>query len=276
MKENIPHLAVIPDGNRRGSQRRPMLLKRVGAFLRKCLRFCHERSDENHQYDKEKPANSCSVHAKGVERFRDICDAVFHGGVRYFTFWAASEGNLTKRSLEEVQGLFLLFRGEIEDALASKQYEDRRIRFRVVGRWEELLRQRGIAGVDAAAAAVRTLEERTRQFSEKNLTLLFGYDGRTEMREAFVKYRMDSGALGNPDLLDLRPHLATGFLPDVDLAIRTGETDKRWTHWSAGFLMWLCADAEVYSTPTFWPNFDTGELKKVLDGFGRRRRLKGA
>jgi undecaprenyl diphosphate synthase len=59
--------------------------------------------------------------------------------------------------------------------------------------------------------------------------------------------------------------------PDVDLLIRTG---GEWR--LSDFLLWECAYAELWFTPTMWPDFDADELARALADFTARERRFGA
>ena len=60
-------------------------------------------------------------------------------------------------------------------------------------------------------------------------------------------------------------------MPDPDLVIRTsGE------HRLSNFLIWQSAYAEMYFTPTFWPDFDERELMLAVQDFQGRERRFGA
>ena len=137
------HIAVIPDGNRRWARSRGL-----------------------------PPGEG---HRRGVKNFHDIMDRAFLRGISCFTFWAASEDNLTKRSRLEVKLLVTLLRSE----LASKEFKERlmrdKVRIRFVGRWNEILHDAGLA------KEIHAIEAKTAHFKGSHLTVLFGYDGRQEM-----------------------------------------------------------------------------------------------
>ncbi len=238
--ENVPqHVAAIPDGNRRWAKKRGL--------------------------------PGTAGHAEGLKRFYDVMDEAFAQGVRYFTLWAASESNLTKRTKIEVDFLMTLFRGEILRHLDSKKFIEKQIRVRVRGKGVEMI------GDAKFTEAVRKLEEESSQFTEKNLTILFGYNGTTEILEAIRGISEDTITKKqetNEDLEKvLRKHLWTGELPPVDFVIRTGmEGDP---HNSAGFMMWQTAESQLYFTETFWPDFGKEEFKKALEEYGERERRLG-
>ena len=61
------------------------------------------------------------------------------------------------------------------------------------------------------------------------------------------------------------------LLPDVDLLIRTGGEQRL-----SDFLLWECAYAELYFTPTLWPDFGAADLAAAVAWFhGRDRRFGG-
>ncbi len=69
----------------------------------------------------------------------------------------------------------------------------------------------------------------------------------------------------------IRRHLWTGDVPDPDLIIRTGG-DMRLSN----FLIWQAAYAELYITPTYWPDFGRDALyQALLDYQSRDRRFGG-
>jgi undecaprenyl diphosphate synthase len=60
-------------------------------------------------------------------------------------------------------------------------------------------------------------------------------------------------------------------MPDVDLLIRTGGEQRL-----SDFLLWECAYAELFFTPTMWPDFGAAELNAALGAFAQRERRFGA
>lgn len=226
------HLAIIPDGNRRWA--------REHGFL---------------------PGKG---HREGILRFRELRDAIWRRGIPYFTFWAASEDNLIKRSRAEVRLLILLMRRELERELKLREFEEKEVRLRVVGRWHEILRDRSLKEL------VDELEEASSRFTKNHLTILFGYDGKREMIEAMKKINADSHT--RVDAVTLEQALWTHDLPPVDLVIRTGGEP----HWSAGFMMWHTANSQFYFTSAYWPAFDEHTLILALKEYTERDRRFGA
>lgn len=229
------HIAFIPDGNRRWGRGRGLAANRS--------------------------------HARGAERFRTVFRHAVEREIPSVTFWMTSEDNLKKRSATEVAFLIRLLVRELSGSSFRKDMKTYGISVRLPGKETTFRRH------PALARAVRDIEEQTAHFLRHRLTILFGYDGRSEMVDAVRRIaalpteRIDRERLGAA--------LWTGFLPPVDLVIRTGEEDAGWSHQSAGFMMWQAANAEHYATKTLWPDFSPEEFDRVLENYARRTRRFG-
>ena len=235
MPSNLPtHIAIIPDGNRRWAKREGL------------------RPEQGHQ--------------EGFDNFDRIMEEGFRAGIRYMTFWAASESNLTKRSPLEVRFLVSIMRNALTSGEFEKKLQEKEVSLHFFGRWDEIL------GDAKLTEEIRGIEQRTAQFQKFRLTVLFGYDGRSEMIAA-VRNLQKSGEEATRGSLEAA--LWTGNLPPVDLVIRTGEEELGWSHWSAGFMMWQAAEAQLYFTKTFWPEFNKEEFQKVLGEYAARERRLG-
>jgi undecaprenyl diphosphate synthase len=66
-------------------------------------------------------------------------------------------------------------------------------------------------------------------------------------------------------------HLYTRGMPDVDLLIRTSGEMR-----ISNFLLWQIAYAEIFFTPTLWPDFGEDEFVTILNDYQHRERRFGA
>ena len=217
--------------------------------------------DGNRRWAKKHALESWKGHEKGVSSFERIMRASFDVGVTYVTFWAASEDNLIKRSKSEIDFLVKLLINELKRITNSPETDEKQMRVRVIGR--------GVAMVNSSelASAVNVVEHKTAHYEKRQLTILFGYDGRTDMIHAIHELRDTTYEIRYESVQNA---LLTKSLPQVDLVVRTGGEP----HNSAGFLMWQTANSQLYFTETLWPDFDKSELDKAfLDFDARERRL---
>lgn len=217
--------------------------------------------DGNRRWAKSKKLNPSDGHRTGVQNFRDIVRELFKT-VPHVTFWAASEDNLRKRSSLEVAILSRLIEKELLWWMNAPELKEYDIRVRVVGRWSALLKNKKLD------RTVQAIEQKTTEHNKRFLTILLGYDGKREMLEAIKTLQKNNNSATDTSL---KQELWTGFLPDVDLVIRTGGEP----HWSAGFMMWHTANSQFYFTETLWPAFSKKELAAALQEYERRERRLG-
>ncbi len=229
---DIPnHIAIIPDGNRRWARAHKFEVVSKG-------------------------------HEAGAQRFEEIMRASFSAGVQYLTLWAASIDNFKKRPQAEISVLVRLLIEELRrigQSLETKTYE---VRVRVIGDGARLADNKELN------QAIFDIEKQTEKNTKHFLTILFGYDGQSEMLSAIEKLRGRSGGIV---AADVHQALMTAELPEVDLVIRTGGEP----HWSAGFMMWLTANSQLYFTEKLWPDFSQADLADAITNFGQRERRLG-
>ena len=190
-------------------------------------------------------------HQAGAEPVRTVLKAARKAGVKYL-------------SQEEVQGLFELLgqylQSETPELTASG------IRLLAIGETDSL--------PEPARLALAEALEMTRGNEDFTLTLALSYGSRTELTRAVQALaaeaaagRLDPAAI-TPDALAAK--LWTADLPDPDLLIRTGG-DLRLSN----FLLWQCAYAELYFTPTLWPDFGENDFQAALAAYAGRERRYG-
>jgi undecaprenyl diphosphate synthase len=87
-----------------------------------------------------------------------------------------------------------------------------------------------------------------------------------------IAQQVKEGALQPADITEetISKNLATNFMPDPDLLIRTGGECRL-----SNYLLWQCAYTEFYFCDTFWPDFHEEDLQKALDYFNRKERRFG-
>lgn len=227
---NIPnHIAIIPDGNRRWAKKRKL-----------------------------KPWQG---HYEGAKRFEEVGKEAADMGIKYLTIWGGSYDNLTKRSKSEINALDRAYREEAKRALKDKDVI-KNTRVRIIGEYNKLLSSKTID-------AFKELEEKTKNNTKNNLTLLIGYNGDREMLSAIKK--IARRAKGQITEKIIKNNLWTKELPPVDLVIRTGNEP----HLSAGFMMWDVKYSVLHFSDKLWPDFTKTEFKKAIKEFSSRERRKG-
>lgn len=106
------------------------------------------------------------------------------------------------------------------------------------------------------------------------LVLALSYSSKWEITKAVkqIAGKVASGELDINNITDqtIDHYLATNFMPDPDLLIRTGGEIRL-----SNYLLWQCAYSELYFCDTFWPDFKEEELCKAICDYQRRERRFG-
>ncbi len=198
-------------------------------------------------------------HKAGTENLRRIIRASVEFGIRYLTIYAFSTENWG-RPTEEVQGLLRILEDVIDRELDELHKEG--VQLRHIGRLERLspsLQDKVLAAVDLTKNNDRLI-----------LNIAFNYGGRDEIVQA-IQHMIRDGV--HPEAVTdelVSRYLYTAGVPDPDLLIRTSGELR-----ISNFLIWQAAYAELYITPTYWPDFGKDEFRRALQTFAQRDRRYG-
>ena len=198
-------------------------------------------------------------HRAGIDAVRDTVETAARLGIQVLTLYAFSVENW-KRPAAEVGTLMALLKRYLRSELKTLLQND--IRFRVVGRAEELARDVQDELNDAI--------ERTSRNSGMQFNIALNYGGRAEIVDA-ARRAMQSGI--RPEDLDedrFAALLYTAGQPDPDLLIRTSGEMR-----VSNFLLWQIAYAEIYVTETLWPDFRRRHLLEAVLAYQKRERRYG-
>ncbi len=216
--------------------------------------------DGNGRWARRRRLPRVAGHRAGIDAVRDTVESSARLGLEVLTLYAFSLENW-KRPRTEVDTLMGLLQEYLRKELQTLQRND--IRFRVIGRMGDLT---GRVQEELRMAMDATAGNRGMVF---NIALSYG--GRAEIVDA-CRALLREGA--DPEALDeaaFAQRLYTAGLPDPDLLLRTsGELRV------SNFLLWQIAYAEMWVTPTLWPDFRRRHLlEAILDYQHRERRFGG-
>ena len=199
-------------------------------------------------------------HQAGVEAVRHITSECTRLGVKYLTLYTFSTENWN-RPADEIAALMGLVLTSLEDEIFMKN----NVRFRVIGDIGRL--------PDAVQRKLHDTMERTAGNSAMTMVVALSYSSRWEITDAMrqIAREVAEGTL-SPDAIDeqvVSNHLATSFMPDPDLLIRTGGEVR-----VSNYLLWQIAYSELYFCDTFWPDFSEADLRKAIATYqGKQRRF---
>ena len=208
--------------------------------------------------------------AKSVRRVVESC-ADPASGVDLLTLYAFSSDNW-RRPRDEVRGVMTLFLEYLRRETA--RLVENNVRLRVVGRRDRLSPRlvREIQMAEAATAGRDGLLLRLAvDYSARDI-LVRAAALAAEQAAGCVESASDATAFCREAFRSCVGAAEGADAParDVDLLIRTGGEQRL-----SDFLLWECAYAELYFTPTLWPDFDEAELRAAIADFRRRERRFG-
>jgi undecaprenyl diphosphate synthase len=215
--------------------------------------------DGNGRWAQQRGLSRQQGHRAGTENIRRIITAFGERGVQALTLYAFSTENWA-RPRREVNALMRLIPRVIDREL--QELHKNGVRLVHVGDLaplDERLRKK----VEDAIAL-------TKDNTQMTVALAFNYGGRAEIVDAVRRIVADRVAADRIDEGLLSSYMYTAGLPELDLLIRTAG-DMR----ISNFLLWQSAYAELYFTPTLWPDFDEAEIDRALEAYARRERRFG-
>jgi undecaprenyl diphosphate synthase len=220
--------------------------------------------DGNGRWAKHRGMNRIRGHEEGAESVRVIVRTSREIGIPWLTLYAFSEENW-RRPKVEVEALMVLLKRFLRSEL--QEMLDHGIRFQAIGRLHKLPKD--------VQRTLRETAESTASNRNMVLTLALSYGGRQEVTDAARKMaqRVEAGEIRSSDISEavLSEHLYTANMPDPDLLIRTSGECR-----ISNFLLWQIAYAEIYMTPTYWPDFRKQEYVQALIEYQKRERRFGA
>ncbi len=220
--------------------------------------------DGNGRWAKKRLLNRIKGHEKGSQAVRTVVQSCRELGIRYLTLYAFSTENW-KRPKSEVEALMSLLTRFLQSEKSELMEND--IRLRVIGQIDRLPANVQDSLNDTIAA--------TRNGSSMDLILALSYGARAEIVQMVQKLgaMIQRGQL-TPEAITadlVTDHLYTRDIPDPDLLIRTSGEMR-----ISNFLLWQIAYAEIFVTPTLWPDFSKQELLQILSDYQHRERRFGA
>jgi len=200
-------------------------------------------------------------HQAGAETVHIIAEEAARLGVQFLTLYTFSTENWNRPSNEVAALMSLLF-----ESIEEETFMKNNIRFQIVGDIEKLPLN--------VQERLQQCIEHTSQNSGMSLVLALSYSSHWELTQATRKIAalVAQGKLSVEDIKadTISEHLATNFMPNPDLLIRTGGELRL-----SNYLLWQCAYSELYFCDTFWPDFREEEFCKAIFDFQQRERRFG-
>jgi len=219
--------------------------------------------DGNGRWARKKGVARILGHRSGVTPVREVVEASGELGVQYLTLYAFSTENWG-RPVEEVKALMGLLVATVKNETARLVKNNVRLHtIGDVGLLPESIRKE-----------INYLVDKTKNNTGLNLVLALSYSSRWEILKA-VRTIVDEAMAGKIKPEDLTQenfgnYLETNNIPDPELLIRTSGEQR-----ISNFLLYQIAYAELYFTPTLWPDFRKEDYYAALLDYQNRERRFG-
>ena len=196
-------------------------------------------------------------HKAGLATAEKIIKETVQKKIKFLTLYAFSTENW-KRPKREVQFLFNL----LEEFLITKtnQLNKQDIKFTVIGSRKNFSKK--------LVRILSNSEASTKNNKSLQINLALNYGFKSELINA-MNIMKKNNVLFNET--NITKHLYTKNVPDPDLLIRTGNTNRL-----SNFLLWQLAYSEIYFVKKLWPDFLPKDYNKILNNFKNLKRNFGA
>lgn len=219
--------------------------------------------DGNGRWARRRMLPRLEGHRQGAKSVRRAVEFCRRNGIGYLTLYAFSTENW-QRPRSEVSGLMKLLSQFLDSELEEIHAND--IRLKTIGQLNRLPATL-VTKIEAAKA-------KTGANKSMVLNIALSYGGRQDIVNAGLKVAraIRSGILNEAEVTEevYAGYLDTAGLPDPDLLIRTGGELR-----ISNFLLWQAAYAELYFTPTLWPDFDDDAFMIAIEAYRSRQRRYG-
>ncbi len=219
--------------------------------------------DGNGRWAKRRELPRTTGHQAGMASVRRIVESAIEAGVETLTLFAFSQENW-QRPPEEIDALMALLEEYV--STQSTELRGQGVRVRMLGDLSRLSEaaRRAVDFVEGVTAAGETLA----------LNICISYGSRAELAHAarLIADAVAAGRLRPDDVTEatIAERLYTAPWGDPDLLIRTSGEFR-----ISNFLLWQLAYAELYVTPTLWPDFGREDFFLALLDYQRRDRRFG-
>lgn len=219
--------------------------------------------DGNRRWADQRGLPRLAGHKEGVKTLKELVKYAGANKLGYLTVYAFSSENWN-RTKQEVDYLFELFASVVCDELG--ELHENNVRLTFIGQ---------LAAIPSPLKkSFASAMELTGQNTGLSLQVAINYGSRLEITEAAKALAADVAA-GKIQLKDIdsemfSSYLYTSNIPDPDMIIRTGGEMRL-----SNYLLWQAAYAEIYVTPTLWPDFSPQCFEEAMAEFAARERRWG-
>ena len=195
-------------------------------------------------------------HRAGLKTVEKIIKSTIKNKIKYLTLYAFSTENW-KRPQKEINFLFALLDAFIEQKI--DQFNKQNIKLKIIGNISILNNK--------LKKKLKHSEDLTKKNNRLQVNLALNYGSKSELIYAFKKINKNKQ---NINVKNIEKNLYTSNIPDPDILIRTGNTNRL-----SNFLLWQMAYSEIFFEKKLWPDFNENDYNIILRKFKKIKRNYG-
>ena len=211
--------------------------------------------DGNGRWGLKKNKSRNFGHKQGLKTVEMIIKVSLEKKIDFLTLFVFSTENW-KRPKKEIQFLFNLLENFLKKKISILNKQ--KIRLKIIGKKKFPIKIKKL---------LISSEKITKKNSNMQLNLALNYGFKTELIDAVKKIRNKGLKITEENL---KQNLYTKNIPDPDLLIRTGNTNRL-----SNFLLWQLAYSEIFFERKLWPDFKKDDYLKILDKYQKIKRNFG-
>jgi len=213
--------------------------------------------DGNGRWGIKKKNSRNEGHRQGISVVENIIKETIIQNIKYLTLYTFSSDNW-KRPKKETKFLFLLLENFIKKNLSN--IKKKKNRLVILGNKNKLSKN--------LTKLLDKSESETKNNSKLQINLALNYGSREEILDAVKKLVRNKIEINDKNLSN---HLYTKDIPDPEVLIRTGNTNRL-----SNFLLWQLSYTEIFFEKKLWPDFTITDYKKILNQYKKIKRNFGS
>ena len=194
-------------------------------------------------------------HKEGLNTVERIIKESIKQKIKFLTLYAFSTENW-KRPKKEINYLFNLLQNFLNNRLDDIHRQN--IKIKILGYKKFSLELNRL---------LNFAEKKTYKNTKLQINLALNYGSKNEIVDALKKINKSKSKINEKNL---EKFLQTKNIPDPDLLIRTGNTQRL-----SNFLLWQLAYSEIFFEKKLWPAFSEKDYKKIIKKFKNIKRNFG-
>jgi|TARA_B110000259_G_scaffold138178_1_gene155568 undecaprenyl diphosphate synthase len=187
-------------------------------------------------------------HRAGLDTIENIIEETIRQNISYLTLYTFSTENW-KRPKKEISFLFNLLKkfltAKLDELIKNK------IKLKIIGNKKRFSKD--------LQNVLNKSENKTNKNKKLQINLALNYGSKQEILNSFKSVAKNKN---NITIKDIENNLYTAGIPEPDILIRTGNTNRL-----SNFLLWQLAYTEIFFEKKLWPEFNKNDYKKILKKF---------